>query len=348
MDGLRKITPYVAGEQPAVKDAIKLNTNENAFPPSPEVFKVIESFNARELTRYPSLTNSEMIATLSEQYHLPNDYFLVGNGSDEILAFAFQAFFNSERPLLFPDITYGFYKIWADLFHIPYKEIPLAKDFTINCKDYQQDNGGIIFPNPNAPTGIYKTLDEIELLLQTNKNNVVIIDEAYIDFGGESVVPLIEKYDNLVVIKTFSKSRSLAGIRLGYAISNPRLISVLSAIKHSFNPYSVDMITDKIGTAAVKDADYYRSINDTICHTRDVFSKKLTELGFTVLPSKTNFVFATHSDYTADEISVFLKTHSIFVRHFSSPERINNFLRISIGTEEEMKKVIEKLTIFLQ
>lgn len=347
MDGLRQISPYVAGEQPNVKNAIKLNTNENAFPPSPKVLEAVKTFDANELTRYPSLTNNEMIDSLSRQYNLPPHCFLVGNGSDEILAFAFQAFFNSKRPLLFPDISYGFYKIWADLFHIPYKEIELTDDFTINSSDYLQENGGIIFPNPNAPTGIYKPISEIEHILQQNKENVVIIDEAYIDFGGESVVPLIEKYDNLVVVQTFSKSRSLAGIRLGYAISNPNLIGVLSAIKHSFNPYSIDLLAEKIGTAALNDAEYYNKINTSICLTRDIFSKQLSDLNFCVLPSKTNFVFAQHPDFHAEEISTFLKTHGIFVRHFNSPKRISNFLRISIGTEEEMIKVIEQLAIFL-
>lgn len=347
LKGIRDIQPYVPGQQPNYPNMIKINTNENSYGPSPKVEAALRGFDTNNLKRYSSLTNLPVKEALAAQYHLSPEHFVVGNGSDEVLAFAMLAFFNSPDPVLFPDITYGFYRVWADLFHVPFKEIPLDDTFQIRLSDYDEVCGGIILTNPNAPTGLYHTYETIETFLQQHQDVVVIVDEAYIDFGGKSVVPLVNSYPNLVVVHTLSKSRSLAGLRIGYAVGNPDLIQVLEAVKSSFNPYSVDMIAERLATAAIEDADYYRHINQEISATRDSFIQSLAELGFETLPSLTNFVLTTHPNLDVELLFKKLSESHIFVRHFKKPERLNRYLRISIGTPAEMQRVIKKITQLL-
>ncbi|MTD38976.1 histidinol-phosphate transaminase [Erwinia sp. CPCC 100877] len=339
MKGIRKITPYIPGEQPANSKIIKLNTNENPYPPAPLAKEQLKDFDISQLKRYNSVDNPQLKAALAEKFGLASENFVIGNGSDEVLAFCFLAFFNSDDPILFPDITYGFYRVWADLFKIPFKEIPLNDRFEIDIKDYQQINGGILLTNPNAPTGIFKSLSEIETLLALNQEVIVVIDEAYIDFAGASAVTLLDKYPNVIIVRTFSKSSSLAGLRVGYAIGHPEYIQIIESIKSSFNPYSVDSIAEALATAAVKDAAYYEEINTTICQTRDWFTEKIAELGFQTFASQTNFVLTTHPQQSMEDLYHFLERHDVYVRYFPKVERLKNYLRISIGTPAEMKTV---------
>ncbi|MFK4565618.1 histidinol-phosphate transaminase [Enterococcus sp. UD-01] len=343
MKGIRKITPYVPGEQPDNPKIIKLNTNENPYPPTPLAEQQLKNFDIRQLKRYNSVDNSQLKAALAEKFGLTPENFVIGNGSDEVLAFCFLAFFNSKDPILFPDITYGFYKVWAELFNVPFKEIPLNDRFEIDIKDYQQENGGILLTNPNAPTGIFKSLSEIEALLAVNQEVMVIIDEAYIDFAASSAVTLLDKYPNMVIVRTFSKSSSLAGLRVGYAIGQPEYIQIIESIKSSFNPYSVDSLAEDLATAAVKDAAYYEEINTTICQTREWFTEKIAELGFQTCPSQTNFVLTTHPQHAIEDLFYFLERHEVYVRYFPKVERLKNYLRISIGTPKEMEIVYQLL-----
>ncbi|GGC80717.1 histidinol-phosphate transaminase [Enterococcus wangshanyuanii] len=340
MKGLRKITPYIPGEQPNYSDMIKLNTNENPYPPSPKVTEALTNFNPESLKRYSSVDNSELKKALSNKFGLSPEYFLIGNGSDEVLAFCFLAFFNSSDPLLFPEITYGFYKVWADLFHIPFKEIPLKKDFSIDLNDYRQNNGGIILANPNAPTGLFQPLEAIEKLLLENPDVIVIVDEAYIDFAGVSAITLLENYPNLIIIRTLSKANSLAGLRVGYAIGNPQYIRIAESIKSSFNHYSVDLLAETLATAAIEDKAYYDMTTEKICQTREWFIEELHSLGFDSLPSKTNFVLTTHPECKISDLYRYLEEQDIFVRYFPTVERLQTYLRISIGTQKEMASVL--------
>lgn len=347
MKGIRKITPYVPGEQPNFTGMIKLNTNENSYPPSPKVSEALKAFNSTNLKLYSSLTNQSLKEDLAIELGVDTQQLVIGNGSDEVLAFCFLAFFNSSDPILFPEITYGFYRVWADLFKIPFQEISLTDTFNIDFNDYAKENGGIIIANPNAPTGIYKDNSEIEQLLLQHPDVIVIVDEAYIDFAGKSSIELLERYPNLIIVRTFSKSRSLAGLRVGYAIGNPQFIKVIESIKSSFNPYSVDMLAETLATAATNDLSYYQEITEKICTTRDWFSREIGKLGFFSLPSKTNFILTTHPDLNVEEIYKFLETETIFVRYFGNVPRLKNYLRISIGTQIEMEKVIDSLKFFL-
>lgn len=345
MRGLRKTVPYKAGDQPNFPDMIKINTNENPFPPSPKVQAALKNYDYDSLKRYSSLDNRDLKEVLSEKFSLSADHFIVGNGSDEVLAFCFLAFFNSDYPVLFPEVTYGFYPVWADLFEVPVKIMPLNSDFEIDLSDYTTDNGGVIITNPNAPTGHYLNVETIEDFLQRNTESIVVVDEAYIDFGGTSVIPLIERYPNLVVIHTLSKGFSLAGLRVGYAVAQPEMIAILEGVKSSWNPYSVDSLSEKLATVAVADAEYYRTIQQTICETRDQFSDDLKKLGFKVLPSKANFVFASPSKLSAKDLFEKLKEKHVFVRYFDK-DPLKDFLRISIGSQEEMQRtaaIIEEL-----
>lgn len=339
-DKIRNIDPYVPGEQPKLNNILKLNANENPYPPSPKVLEAIKEINENDLRRYPSSNTENLKKAAAEFYNVSEDMLFFGNGSDDVIALAFLAFFNSSKPILFPDITYSFYKVWCALFNIPYENPKLTDDFKINADDYAKENGGVILPNPNAPTSIGEGKEFIENILEHNKDSIVIIDEAYVDFGGYPSIELIEKYDNLVIIQTFSKSRSLAGARIGVAISNPYLISILDAVKNSYNSYTVDSLAIKIGCASLEDKDYFIQTNKKICQTRDNTAKALKDLGFTVLPSKTNFLFVTHTDKKAVDIFSYLKENNIFVRHFNLP-RIDNYLRITIGTDEQMSALIE-------
>lgn len=343
MKGIRNVTPYIPGEQPNFSEMIKLNTNENPYPPSPKVAETLKNFSTNQLKRYNSVDNRSLKETLATLYQLTPDHFVIGNGSDEIIAFCFLAFFNSSDPLLFPTITYGFYKIWAELFKIPYKEIPLTENFEINFSDYTQQNGGIIIANPNAPTGIFKRVEELTSLLELNPESVVIVDEAYIDFAGPSAITLLDSHANLVIVQTFSKSRSLAGLRVGYAVGNPELMKVLAAIKSSFNPYSVDTIAEALAKSAVEDNSYYENCSKEICQTRAWFNEEIQTLGFHSLASSTNFLMVTHPELVMEQVYHALEQRNIFVRYFSKPVELQNFLRISIGTRQEMVEVLASL-----
>ena len=340
---VRKVEPYVPGEQPKEKNVIKLNTNENPYPPSPRVAEALMEFDYDELRRYPDPESTILLDALAETYHVDKNQIFVGVGSDDVLAMSFMTFFNSPKPMIFPDITYSFYDVWADEFRIPYETKPLKEDFRIDVDDYLVENGGIVLPNPNAPTGLAEGLEVYERIIRSNPDSVVIIDEAYVDFGAESVFPLIEKYDNLLVVQTFSKSRCMAGSRIGYAFGNPELIRCLNDVKYSFNSYTMDRITQKLGTAMLMDPEYFEHTVQSIIETREWTKQELQKLGFTFGDSKANFIFAKHESVYAEEIFKALKEAKIYVRYFKKP-RIDNYLRISIGTRKEM----ETLVLFLQ
>ncbi len=335
---VRKVVPYTPGEQPKRAGMIKLNTNENPYPPAPGVERALREMKTEDLRRYPDPEAKILVDALAEYYQVKPEQVFVGVGSDDVLAMSFLTFFNSGKPILFPDITYSFYDVWADLYRIPYECRPLDDNFKICTEDYQKECGGIIISNPNAPTGRAMSLSEIEEILSSNRDVIVIIDEAYIDFGGDSALSLLPKYENLLVVQTFSKSRSLAGMRIGYAIGSPKLIKYLSDVKYSFNSYTMDMTTLALGVEAVKDDTYFKETLQKVIHTREQVKEELRELGFEFQDSKSNFIFASHPDYPAKELFEALKQEDIYVRYFSKP-RIDNYLRISIGTDEEMAKV---------
>ena len=343
---VRKVTPYTPGEQPKVDNVVKLNTNESPYPPSPMVEKVLKEMDKDRLRLYPDPDASELVETIADYYQVNSSQVFVGVGSDDVIGMAFLTFFNSEKPILFPDITYSFYDVWADLLRIPYKCPALDDHFHIVKEDYFVENGGIIFPNPNAPTGVEMPLADIEEILLNNPENIVIVDEAYIDFGGKSALPLIEKYDNLLVVQTFSKSRSMAGMRIGYAMGNEVLIKYLNDVKYSFNSYTMNRTAIMTGVAAVKDKEYFEKTTDMIIATREWTAKELKKLGFSFNESKANFIFATHESVSAKEIYQALRESHIYVRYFAKP-RIDNHLRISIGTQEEMEKLIAFLKEYL-
>ena len=347
LKGLREIEPYVAGSQPQEKDIIKLNTNENAYGPSPAVKEALAGFETETLRKYSSLDQASLRQALSEQLGVPADQIIIGNGSDDILSMAFLAFFNSDEPILFPDLTYGFYKVWADLYHINYHEIPLNEHFEIETADYLADNGGIILTNPNAPTGILKPLEEIEAIVRANQDVVVIIDEAYVNFGGQTALPLLDKYDNVFITRTFSKDASLAGLRVGYGIGSPQLMAVIKAIKNSVNPYNVNALSERLATAAVQSWDYYEATCQKIMATRDWFKAELEALDFSVLPSATNFILTRPKGVSAEDLFQYLQANHIYVRYFPKVERIKDYLRISIGSQEEMEKVVQVIQEFL-
>lgn len=341
-DNIRRVVPYVPGEQPVEKDIIKLNTNENPYPPAPGVEKLLQAYDCQALKLYPDTASTVLVKELASYYHVKPSQVFVGVGSDDVLSMAFLTFFNSEKPILFPDVTYSFYDVWADLYKIPYKTCALDENFKLVAADYKQENGGIIFPNPNAPTGVYESLDTIEEILQANPNVVVIVDEAYIDFGGESCLPLLDKYENLLIVQTFSKSRSMAGMRIGFAMGNEKLIGYLEDVKFSFNSYTMNPLSQILGAEAVRDAAYFEECNQKIIATRERVKKQLMELGFTFPDSKTNFIFAKHETIPGGEIFAALKAKKIYVRHWNK-DRIENHLRISIGTDEQMDALIAAL-----
>jgi len=341
-NNVRRVVPYVPGEQPKETDVVKLNTNENPYPPSPNVKKLLDDFDCGKMRLYPDPEASVLVDAIAENYGVKPEQVFVGVGSDDVISMAFLTFFNSDKPVLFPDVTYSFYDVWAEVYRIPYKQIPLDENFRINAKDYMTENGGIIFPNPNAPTGILESVDMIEEIVKANPDSVVMIDEAYIDFGGKSCLPLIGKYDNLLVIQTFSKSRSMAGMRIGYAIGSEKLIKYMNDVKFSINSYTMNCITQICGAESVKDKAYFEEHVNKIIETREYTKEKLTELGFTFPDSMSNFIFAKHESADANDIFAKLKGKKIFVRHWNKP-RISDYLRISIGTPEEMEKLISAL-----
>lgn len=346
LDKLRRIDPYVPGEQPQTADIIKLNANENPYPPAPGVQEALRTFDASSLALYPDANGKRLKAALAERFGVKPSQVFLGNGSDDVLALAFQSFFCSDKPILYPDITYSFYPVWCDLFRIPYETMPLDEDFCVNIRDYDRPNGGVVLPNPNAPTGRGLSLDALEDLLQHNADCVVIIDEAYVDFGAQSAVPLLDKYENLLVVQTMSKSRSLAGLRIGYALGSETLIATLEAVKNSYNSYTMDALALAAGEASVRDEDYFRQSCAKVIATRERAAEALRELGFTVLPSLTNFLFVTHPKKEASVIFEYLRQKNIFIRYFNLP-RIEKYLRITVGTDEQMDKLIATLEEFL-
>ncbi|MDE5946996.1 MAG: histidinol-phosphate transaminase [Oscillospiraceae bacterium] len=341
-NNVRKIVPYTPGEQPKNPDKIKLNTNENPYPPSPRVMEILKSFDYNDLKLYPDTDSKVLADELSKYYKISPEQIFIGVGSDDVLSIAFLTFFNSEKPVFFPDITYSFYDVWADVYRIPYEQKPLTDDFKINPEDYKKENGGIIFPNPNAPTGVEESIEMIEDIIKSNPDSVVIIDEAYVDFGGKSCLSLIDKYENLLVVQTFSKSRSMAGIRIGYAMGSKKLIKYMNDVKFSINSYTMNSITQVCGAEAVKDVEYFKETTAKIISTREYSKKRLKELGFVFEDSMSNFIFASHTKYKAEDIFRDLKSRNIFVRYWNKP-RINNYLRITIGTDEEMNKLFSAL-----
>ncbi len=340
---IRRVVPYVPGDQPKGERLIKLNTNENPYPPAPGVKKALETMDHSLFRKYPDPAVTDLTETLAEYYQVEKNQVFVGVGSDDVIAMAFMTFFNSEKPILFPDISYSFYPVWAELFRIPYETPALDEEFQIRKEDYYKENGGIIFPNPNAPTGLFLPLSEVEDIIKNNQDVVVMVDEAYIDFGGVSALELINKYDNLLVIQTFSKSRSMAGMRIGFCIGSPALIKAINDVKYSFNSYTMNMPSIILGTESVKDDDYFKETVAKIIDTREEAKKRLSQLGFTFPDSMTNFIFARHESVNAEVIYEELRKRNIYVRYFKKPV-LDDYLRISIGTPEEM----EELYIVLQ
>ncbi|MGN1206132.1 MAG: histidinol-phosphate transaminase [Eubacterium sp.] len=339
---VRKVTPYVPGEQPKQRNIIKLNTNENPYPPSPKVFDEHEKVEVSKFALYPDPSASLLVEALAKYHGVGTDQVFTGVGSDDVLALAFLTFFNSDMPILFPDITYSFYPVWADVYRIPYECPPLKEDFTINSNDYKKENGGIVIANPNAPTSIALGTSEVEEIVAANPDVVVIIDEAYVDFGGESVLPLINKYDNLLVVRTYSKSRSMAGMRIGYAMGNSALIKAMMDVKESINSYTMNTESILVGAASLQDEEYFRENIKKVMNTRAETKAELEKLGFDVKDSCTNFLFAGHSQVPAKEIFEKLREKGIFVRYFDKP-RINNYLRITIGTDAQMECFLKEI-----
>lgn len=344
---LRDIEPYVPGEQSENPNIIKLNANENPYPPSPKVMETLKNFDASNLRRYPSSSASRLKKALAKFHGLNENQVFVANGSDEVIALSFMSFFNSKKHILFPDITYSFYPVWCSLYKIPYETQAVDDEFNIKKEDYAKENGGIIIPNPNAPTGKGESREFIEYILENNQDVIVIIDEAYVDFAEFSSIELINKYDNLVVIQTFSKSRSLAGIRVGAAFGNPELISVLEAVKNSFNSYTIDSIALELAIASIEDKDYFELTNKKVKLTRERTAEALRNIGFKVYDSNTNFLFVDCKEYSAKEIMEYLKTKDIYIRYFNIP-RIDNHLRITIGTDFEMAQMVEEIENFIK
>ena len=344
---IRKVEPYVPGEQPKVQNVIKLNTNENPYGPSENVRKAMEAIDIDRCRLYPDPDVTKLVGSIADYYGMDNNQVFVGVGSDDVLSMCFLTFFNGKKPVLFPDITYSFYSVWADLYRIPYEKQKLDDNMKIVPEDYYKENGGVIFPNPNAPTGLLMDLDSVRDIIEHNNDVVVIVDEAYIDFGGESALPLIKKYDNLLVVQTFSKSRAMAGMRIGYAMGNAKLIRYLNDVKFSTNSYTMNRPSLLLGVAAVKDDAYFKRTTAKIAATRERVKQALKELGFTFPDAKSNFIFATHKSVHAVELFEALKQQNIYVRHFSDP-LIDNYLRITIGTDEEMDAFISFVRSYLQ
>lgn len=345
-NNIRKVVPYVPGEQPKNNDVIKLNTNESPYPPSPKVAEAIKSYDTDGLRKYPDTQMTELVDELAESFGVSKENVFVGIGSDDVLALAFLTYFNSDKPVIFPDITYSFYDVWADLYRIPYETKALDDDFNILKDDYLCDNGGVVIANPNAPTGAEMSAADIEEIIAYNKDRVVIVDEAYVDFGAKSCVPLIDKYDNLVVVQTFSKSRALAGLRIGVAFGQKKIIDYLKDVKFSFNSYTLNPLMITAAAAALRDRDYFEKITAKTVSTRERVKGELKKLGFSFADSKTNFIFAKHDRKQAKDIFEALKAQNIYVRYFNKP-RIDNYLRISMGTDEQMDKMLDFLKGYL-
>lgn len=340
-DNLRTIEPYVPGEQPNLPDMVKLNTNENPYPPSPKVVETLKSFDCDSLRLYPDPNSQVLVDALAKRYGLQSDQVFLGVGSDDVLAIAFMTFFNSKKPILFPDITYSFYDVWAELFQIPYERPALDEHFDLIPEDYYKENGGVVIANPNAPTGVLQSLDFLRDVIEHNRDVVVIIDEAYADFSGSSALELTKEYDNVLIVQTYSKSRSLAGMRIGYAMGNPELIRAMNDVRYSYNSYPMTRLSVALGKAALEDEAYFQETVAKVIETREWTKKELKRLGFSFRDSQTNFIFATHESVPAQTIFDALREKHIFVRHFGQ-KRIDNYLRISIGTQDEMERFIRE------
>lgn len=346
---VRELEPYVPGEQPKIQNLLKLNTNENPYPPSPKVVDAVQAVLAHQadaLRLYPDPDATALKQAIAKQQNVDVSQVFVGNGSDEVLAHIFKAFFIQQEPILYPDITYSFYPVYSQFFGVQTKQIPLNEKFEIDISDYEQENGGIIITNPNAPTSIALGLDKIEQVLKANPNRVIVIDEAYVDFGAESAVELVSRYENLVVCQTTSKSRSLAGLRVGFAIGQAHLIAALEAVKNSFNSYPIDRFAIAAAVASFEDQDYFQEQCEKVIASREKLVANLTELGFNVLPSKANFIFATHSLHDAAQLAEKLREQGIIVRYFNKP-RINQFLRITIGSDEQNQRLVDTLKMLI-
>ena len=340
-DNLRTIEPYVPGEQPNLPDMVKLNTNENPYPPSPKVAETLMTFDCDSLRLYPDPNSQALVDALAKRYGLQSDQVFLGVGSDDVLAIAFMTFFNSKKPILFPDITYSFYDVWAELFRIPYERPALDEHFDLIPEDYYKENGGVVIANPNAPTGVLQSLDFLRDVIEHNRDVVVIIDEAYADFSGSSALELTKEYDNVLIVQTYSKSRSLAGMRIGYAMGDPELIRAMNDVRYSYNSYPMTRLSVALGAAALEDETYFRETVAKVIETREWTKKELKRLGFSFRDSQTNFIFAVHESVPAQTIFDALREKHIFVRHFGQ-KRIDNYLRISIGTQAEMERFIRE------
>lgn len=345
-DFVKQLQPYTPGEQPKISNLTKLNTNENPYGPSSEALAAMQRLLNEDLRLYPPPNADDLKDCIANYYGLEAGQVFVGNGSDEVLAHVFNGLLKQDAPLLFPDISYSFYPVFCQLYDIQFSKIPLADDFSIDISDYQRPNGGIIFPNPNAPTGRLLDLQVIEQLLQANSDSVVVVDEAYIDFGGVSAVPLIAQYDNLLVVHTMSKSRSLAGMRIGYAMGNAELIEGLERVKNSFNSYPLGHLQIAAAVASFNDQDYFEQTTARVIASREQLTEQLQELNFEVLPSKANFVFARHQQQNAEQLASELRSRGIIVRHFKQ-ERIDQFLRITLGSEQQNQLLVQVLTEIL-
>ena len=346
-ENVRKVVPYVPGEQPDKPGMIKLNTNECPYPPAPGVQAALAAMQSGDLRLYPDPGAEVLVQGLADYYGVRKEQVFVGVGSDDVLSMAFLTFFNGGKPILFPDVTYSFYDVWADLYRIPYETCALDGNFRICPEDYKGPNGGVIFPNPNAPTGVYEPPALVEEIVQANQDVVVIVDEAYIDFGGESALPLIQKYDNLLVVQTFSKSRAMAGLRIGFAAGSEKLIKYLNDVKFSFNSYTMNRPALALGIEALKDKAYFEEITGRIVTTRERVKGELRKLGFTFPDSMTNFIFASHERIPAREIFQALRERDIYVRYWDKP-RIDNFLRITVGTDAEMDTLLAFLKEYIK
>lgn len=341
-NNIRKVIPYVPGEQPNKENMVKLNTNENPYPPAPGVHEVLKGLDSDRLRLYPDPTIRILVEELADFYHLKHDMVFVGVGSDDVLATAFLTFFNSDKPILFPDVTYSFYPVWCDLYRIPYETPVLDPNFRVVKEHYYKENGGVVIANPNAPTAVYEELSVIEDILRHNRNSVVIVDEAYVDFAGRSAVELIGEYENLLVVQTFSKSRSMAGMRIGYAMGNSALIKALNDVKYSINSYTMNQTAILAGAEAVKNREYFYESIRRIKETRTRAEKEFKALGFSFPGNGANFLFVTHERIPAKEMFQKLRENNIYVRYFELP-RTSNYLRITIGTDEEMERLFSSL-----
>lgn len=339
---VRGLTPYVPGEQPKLTNLVKLNTNENPYGPSPRALEAIRAQVSDSLRLYPDPNAEGLKAAIARFYGISSNQVFVGNGSDEVLAHAFLGLLHQEAPLLFPDITYSFYPVYCGLYGVNYETVPLTEGFEIRVEDYLRPNGGIIFPNPNAPTGRLLARGEIERLLEANRHSVVVVDEAYIDFGGETAIPLIAQYPNLLIIQTLSKSRSLAGLRVGFAVGHPDLIEGLERIKNSFNSYPLDRLAIAGAIAAFDDREYFEKTRQAVISSREKLVAAMQAMGFEVLPSAANFIFARHPGHDAAQLAATLRERNIIVRHFRQP-RIEQCLRITIGTDADCQTLVSAL-----